>query len=182
MNTVIELLQNRVSSPKLTAPAPNSAELEQILACAVRAPDHARLKPWQFHVISGQALSKLGEIFARAVGEGVAQDKLDKCRNMPLRAPLMIVATCEPQENAKVPALEQFLAVGAAIQNMQVAISSLGYGSIWRTGEMAHLSEVKDAFGLSSAGEIVGFIYVGTPEKLPSKPVTNLSDCVKYWD
>lgn len=182
MNTVIKLLQNRVSSPKLTAPAPNSDELQSILACAVRAPDHARLKPWQFHVMQGEALVKLGNLFAEAIGSDVVQDKIEKCRNMPLRAPLMIVATCEPQDNAKVPALEQFLAVGAAIQNMQVAISSLGYGSIWRTGEMAQLSMVKDAFGLSENGEIVGFLYVGTPEKQLSKPVISLDDCVKYWD
>jgi nitroreductase len=183
LNTVIELLQNRVSCPKLVAPAPNQDELQQILACALRAPDHARLKPWFYHVIQGEGLIKLGDIFAESLADQpVAQDKLEKTRNMPLRAPLIIVAVCEPQENTKVSALEQILAVGAAIQNMQVAISSLGYGSIWRTGDMAHAKVVKHAFDLSEQGEIVGFLYVGTPEKLPSKPNTSLEGYVKYWD
>lgn len=182
MNTVIELLQNRVSCPKLVAPAPNQDELEQILACALRAPDHARLKPWVYHIIQGEGLVKLGHIFVDALDNDVAEDKLEKTRNMPMRAPLMIVAVCEPQENAKVPALDQILAVGAGIQNMQIAISSLGYGSIWRTGEMAYSSTVKDAFNVSEQGEIVGFLYVGTPEKIPNKPSTSLNDCVKYWD
>ena len=183
MNTVIELLQNRVSCPKLAAPAPAQDELEQILACAVRAPDHARLKPWFYHVLQGDALAKLGDTFVSALGtQEVAQDKIDKTRNMPLRAPMMIVAVCEPKENAKVPVMEQILAVGASIQNMQVAISSLGYGSIWRTGDMAHANEVKALFGLSPQGEIVGFLYVGTPDKLPSKPNTSIAEYVKYWD
>ena len=183
MNTVIELLQNRVSCPKLVAPAPNRDELQQILACAVRAPDHARLKPWYYHVIQGKALNELGELFASTIdANNVAQDKLEKTRQMPQRAPLMIVAVCEPQENAKVPAMEQILAVGASIQNMQVAISSLGYGSIWRTGDMAHAKAVKQHFGLSDQGEIVGFIYVGTPDKLPSKPNSSINEYVKYWE
>lgn len=183
MNTVIQLLQNRVSCPKLAAPAPNEDELHAILGCALRAPDHARLKPWLFHVVQGDALVKLGDTFVSALdGQDVAQDKLEKTRNMPLRAPLMIVAVCEPQENTKVPAMEQILAVGAAIQNMQVAISSLGYGSIWRTGDMAHANVVKQAFNLSEQGEIVGFLYVGTPEKRPNTPNIEFGDYVKYWE
>ena len=183
MNTVIELLQNRVSCPKLMAPAPKQDELQQILACAARAPDHARLKPWFYHMVQGNALVKLGETFVSALGEqDIAKDKLEKTRNMPLRAPLVIVAVCEPQENAKVPVMEQILAVGAGIQNMQIAISSLGYGSIWRTGDMAHSDLVKQAFGVSEQGEIVGFLYVGTPEKIPTKPFINIDSCVKYWD
>jgi nitroreductase len=183
LNTVIELLQNRVSCPKLVAPAPGQDELEQILACAVRAPDHARLKPWFYHVLQGDALVKLGDTFVQTLdAESAAQDKIDKTRNMPLRSPMMIVAVCEPKANPKVPVMEQLLAVGASIQNMQIAISSLGYGSIWRTGDMAHASVVKELFGLSEQGEIVGFLYVGTPDKIPSKPSTNIDEYVKYWE
>lgn len=183
MNTVIQLLQNRVSCPKLVAPAPNQDELNAILGCAMRAPDHGRLKPWLYHVIQGDALVKLGDVFVQALdGQNVANDKIEKTRNMPLRAPLLIVAVCEPQANAKVPAMEQVLAVGAGIQNMQVAISSLGYGSIWRTGQMAHADVVKQAFNVSEQGEIVGFLYVGTPEKTPNKPATDIKQYVKYWE
>lgn len=183
MNSVIDLIKHRVSSPRLVYPAPNSAQLEEILACALRAPDHARLRPWQYHVISGDGLNKLGEIFAQtAKHENASKDKIEKCRNMPKRAPLLIVAVCEPKESAKVPKIEQLLAVGAGIQNMQLAISSLGYGSIWRTGDMAHSQMVKQYLGVTDAGEIVGFLYVGTPERQLQKPKVLQSDFVKYWD
>lgn len=182
MNTVIQTIQNRVSSPRLKAPAPTDTELNEILLCAMRAPDHARLKPWKYHVVSGEGLMKLGEVFASCAGVDAPQDKVEKCRNMPKRAPLMLVAVCEPQENAKVPAMEQILAVGAGIQNMQIAINSLGYSSIWRTGDMAHAQAVKEYFGVSDSGEIVGFLYIGTAEKALQTPSLSLDGYVQYWD
>jgi nitroreductase len=183
MNRVIDLIRSRVSCPKLGGLAPNKEELEAILSCAVRAPDHARLKPWHFHVVQGDALVRLGNVFANeAEADGCgAVDKLTKCRNMPLRAPMMIVAVCEPALNSKVPIEEQVLAVGAAIQNMQIAISSLDYGSIWRTGVMAESAQVKEAFGLSAQGSIVGFVYVGQPEKRPAQQKPNLEDYYSNW-
>lgn len=183
MNSVIELVKHRVSCPKLAGVAPSDEELNEIFACAVRAPDHARLKPWHFHVVRGQAREKLGELFVReAQANGVSiEDKLIKCRNMPLRAPLLVVAVCEPTINPKVPAQEQVLAVGAAIQNMQIAISSLGYGSIWRTGDMAESQVVKDAFGLSEQGSIVGFVYIGQPVKKPVLQTPDVNAYVSEW-
>lgn len=183
MNTVIDLIKQRVSCPKLTGNAPSGQQLQEILACAMRAPDHARLKPWHFHVVQGSARNVLGELFEKSAKESGVElaDKLLKCRNMPLRAPMIIVATCEPVINSKVPAKEQVLAVGAAIQNMQIAISSLEYGSIWRTGDMAESSIVKKSFGLSEAGSIVGFVYVGEPEKKPLMQAPNVEDGFSYW-
>lgn len=184
LNPVIDLLKNRVSCPKLTQPAPSEGELAEVFSCAMRAPDHARLRPWRYHVVQGAALQKLGEVFAdvaKASGE-CSEAKIEKCRNMPLRSPLMVVAVCEPQANNKVPEIEQLLAVGAGVQNMQIAISSLGYGSVWRTGEMAEAPLVKEAFNISEKGHIVAFLYIGTPEKLPNKPELDVSEYVSLWN
>ncbi len=164
-------------------PGPNKEEMQQILACGLRAPDHGRLRPWKFHLVAEGARSKLGEVFAEAVinhGETV-QAKIEKCRNMPLRAPLMLVAVCEPLTDHKIPVTDQLLAVGAAVQNMQVAISALGYGSIWRTGDMALAKEVKDAFAVSESGVIVAFLYIGTPEKRPVTPEVRVEDYLSHW-
>lgn len=183
LNRIVELLQNRVSSPKLIEPAPANDELQDILACGLRAPDHGRLKPWRLHVVSGDGLDKLGVIFAKqAMESGSVADKIEKCRNMPNRAPLLIVAVCEPVASAKVPEFEQVLSVGAAIQNMQIAISALGYASIWRTGEMAVAPSVIQSFSDKPNASIVGFIYVGTAEKELSAPDLDPAEYVKYWN
>lgn len=183
MNPVIELLQNRVSCPKLMSPAPNQAELDQIMACAMRAPDHARLKPWRYYIVQDKSRSALGDVFAQVASKdsNAASDKIEKCRNMPMRAPMIIVAVCNPQVNPKVPSLEQFLAVGAGVQNIQLAINSLGYSSVWRTGDMVHAPEVKKAFDVSEEGEIIAFLYVGTAQKVPAKPNVDASEYVHNW-
>ncbi len=183
LNTTIELLQTRVSCGKLAAPAPNEAELAQILRCGLRGPDHGRLKPWRFHVVQDLARNKLGEVFAKVASAQpeCPQSKIDKCLAMPLRAPLMVVVVCEPQLDTKIPASEQLLAVGAAVQNMQVAISALGYSSIWRTGEMAYTSQIKQAFDVSESGSIVAFLYIGTAQVVLKTPEITLQPYVKNW-
>lgn len=183
MNPVIELLQSRVSCPKLMAPAPSQKEIDQIMACAMRAPDHARLKPWRYYLVSGESRAVLGDVFAQVAQKDInaSADKIEKCRNMPMRAPMLIVAVCNPQANPKVPSLEQFLAVGAGVQNIQLAINSLGYSSVWRTGDMVHAPEVKKAFDVSEEGEIIAFLYVGTAQKIPAKPMIDTSEFVQNW-
>ncbi len=166
------------------APGPSVEELEQILNCGLRGPDHGRLKPWRFFVIQDSARDKLGEIFVQAaLARGnCSADKVEKCRNMPLRAPLMLVAVCEPQLNSKIPLIDQELAVGAAVQNMQIAISSLGYGSIWRTGDMVQAKEVRSAFEVNGDGSIVAFLYVGTAQNTPKIPQIESGAFVENWN
>ena len=165
METIIKQILARKSCPKLTLPAPSTQELEQALLCGLKAPDHGRLKPWRFVVLQGDALKKLGEQFLhvkRQHDPNLTESMREKVINMPLRAPLMIVAIAEIKEHPKVPAIEQVVAVGCAVQNIQLALDSLGYGAMWRTGEMAFDAEIKKYFGSKASDEIVGFLYVGT--------------------
>jgi len=60
MNDTLQFLQHRNSSPRLTAPAPSSAELEQMFLAALRVPDHAWLRPWRFITITGQRREDFG--------------------------------------------------------------------------------------------------------------------------
>jgi len=70
-----------------------------------------------------------------------------------------------------VPEIEQWVAVGAAIQNLWIAAESLGLGVAWKTGSHAYSSLVKYALGLSSDERIIGFIHLGAPmSKGPVRP------------
>ena len=61
----LQALHSRVSSPRLTGEVGNR-ELRNIFKAALRAPDHAQLRPWRFLVIKGDERNHLGELFARA--------------------------------------------------------------------------------------------------------------------
>lgn len=163
----IEALLTRTSVIRLTEPAPDGDDLDVLLRAALRAPDHKCLRPWRFLVVRGDALDRLGEVFARALEArqpGVGEDALERERKRPRRAPLVVVVVTRPQEGvAGVPVVEQVLSTGAAAENILLAAHALGYGGAWRTGAPAYDPFVHQGLGLGSGESIAGFLYLGTP-------------------
>ncbi len=178
----IELLLTRQSSPQLVAPAPDNTALDTILKAGMRVPDHGGLTPWHFTIVAGNGLQKLSDIFVSAFkSKGVEQAKLDKAAKMPFRAPLIIVVSTRISEHEKVPKQEQIISAGCCVHAMQMAAFALGYGAIWRTGELAYNTEVKQALAIKPSDEIVGYLYLGTPAKtFTKKPSKNYTRLVSY--
>ncbi len=174
----IDLVTQRVSSPKLEAPAPTDAQLKIIQQAAFRTADHAYLRPWRYMVLQGGDLEKLGDILAQASAlEGESDDKIERARKMPLRAPMMIIAIASFKEHPKVPLWEQLVSTGGACQQMISAAYAQGLGAIWRTGPLAMNDFVTQALGLTKKEKIVGFLYLGTPAgQLKPVPDLNISD------
>jgi nitroreductase len=169
----IEALVNRVSCGKLTTPAPTVDQREQMYKAALRAADHGSLKPWRFLEIEANGLLALGEVFERAAlldEPDLTQVQRERFRKMPSRAPLIIAAIATCVEHPKVPAWEQVVATGAAVQNLITAAFVNGVGAYWRTDAMVENGHVKESLGLTGNEVLVGFIYLGTP-MIPLKPV-----------
>jgi nitroreductase len=160
----IDALKNRTSSPRLTGDTPNKIALETIFQAAMRAPDHAQLRPWRFLLVEGGDRQKLGDLFVKAKREDnslLTEAEIEKTRNKTLRGPLILVAIVSVQAHPKVPEIEQVLSAGAAIQNILLAAYALDIGAIWRTGSMAFHPTVKSGLGLTSNEKIAGFVYIG---------------------
>ncbi len=183
--SVIQSILGRVSSPRLTEPGPTTEDIGTMVACALRAPDHGRLRPWKYLVVQGQARLQLGELFVEALchddpsASDVAQAKV---RNKPFRAPLILVAVAKVVTHHKIPVVEQISSTAAAVQNIELAAKELGYGAMWRTGSMAYHPLVKRGLDLDDADEIVGFLYLGTtagPQK--AIPELDINDFVSEW-
>ena len=49
----LQAIQTRNSIPRLEDPAPSSKEMFEVYKGALRAPDHARLRPWKFIEVRG---------------------------------------------------------------------------------------------------------------------------------
>jgi nitroreductase len=165
-----EALTTRATPLELGDPAPTHAELSGVLAAALRAPDHGRLRPWRFLSISGESRLRLGELFASSLQHRdprASAENLERERQKALRAPLIIVAIAAIKANPKIPAVEQLLSAGAAVQNILVACHARGFGASWKTGDAAYDPKVKEALGLRGTEEIVGFLYIGTPKAMP---------------
>ena len=175
----IELLTTRSSTSKLQSPAPSDEHWRIIQQAAVRAPDHANLKPWQFIVFKSQEQREaLGQLYVKAAklaDENVEQAILDKAAGLAFRAPLVVACIAKYSEHPKVPRVEQVITAGCSVMAMQQAAFVLGYGGIWRTGSYAHNPHMKDLLGLDEQDEIVGYLYLGTPVTdtviKPQKPI-----------
>ena len=103
----------------------------------------------------------------RADGTEPVPAKREKERTKLGRAPMVVVVAVEPVAGS-IPTIEQISAAAAATQNMLLAATALGLGSMWRTGEPCYDPKVRAALGLSEIALMLGFVYLGTapPEAL----------------
>ena len=185
MNAQLDFLQQRNSASRLVAPAPGAEELEQMLLAAMRAPDHARLRPWRFLSISGERRQALGELMREALVRrepDATAAALDKASCAPLRAPLIVVVITRFFEHPKVPPVEQRMSAACAAHGLLLAAEALGYAGIWRTGKSSFDPYVHRGLGLQAGEEIAGLIYLGTRDG-PAKPLPALSpaDFLQTW-
>ncbi|MFV0447562.1 MAG: NAD(P)H nitroreductase [Vibrio sp.] len=178
----LELLLNRRSMAKLEAPAPEGKALENIIRAGLRAPDHANLTPWRFVIAQGSGLHKLSDILVKAATAGNNDEaSVAKMKDAPFRAPMVITVIAKVTPHDKVPAFEQHLSAGCALQAMQMAAVAQGFQGIWRSGNLMFHSEVRNAFGLEGEDQVVGFLYLGTPEGTTMKvPERELSKFVEF--
>lgn len=182
----IECLLTRNACPRVSEPAPSPEEQQQILTTALRAPDHARLRPWRFVSIQGKGLQRFADLYvdyALQLEPEMDAEAIEQARVKGLRAPWVVVVIAKLQEHPKVPEIEQSLSAGAAAQNIQLACHALGYGAVWRTGDIAYSQQARDTFKLAENEEIVGLLFIGTiNQKLKVLPDMQLEDFVQVWE
>lgn len=167
---VFEAITTRASATALTEPGPSDAQIAALLHAGACAPDHGRLRPWRFLVVREKARDELGELMAaatRARQPDASEDRLERERRKPLRAPVIVIVAVVLTLHSKIPEIEQMLSAGAAAQNILLAAHGFGFGAIWRTGAPAYDPEVAKGLGLPEGARIVGFLYIGSAVSSP---------------
>jgi len=182
----LDLLLSRVSVSRVGGSAPSTEALRNIFSAALRAPDHAGLRPWRYLKVAGEQREKLGELFVSAKLQDdpqLDQAAIEKLKSKPLRAPLVIIVIAVIQDHPKVPEVEQILSAGASAQNMLLAAHMQGIGAMWRTGSMTYHAKVREGLGIADNEKIIGFIYLGEIEgKTRLLPEMNISQYVTDWE
>lgn len=183
----IETLLNRVSIPKLSEPMPSKEQMKIVYQAALRAPDHAWLRPWRFIESSGAGREKLGEAFVRSAKKMNIRDeeKLSRYKLLPLKAPIIITLIAQIVDKPNVPETEQIQSTAAAAQNILLALYDMGFGAFWRTGPFTSATNdyIAEELYLSKSSLVLGYLYVGTPMgEVKQIPVLENKDFVTYWD
>jgi nitroreductase len=164
--------------------------IERLLAAAVRAPNHKLTEPWRFAVLTGDSKRRYAELRrahrvkrfddpaspeARSAGEKALREHLS--------TPAFIVVLCSLSEDA-VRREEDYGATMMAIENLLVAASADGIGTILRTGGIMADPEVRGLAGAREHERIVGIVSLGylatAPEPTPRRKP--LADLVTWLD
>ena len=141
--------------------------IEKLLSAGVQAPNHYKVRPWRFVVLTGAGREKLGAAMAAIQSEqqpDLPPEAYEKTKAMPLRAPVVIAVAVDKPGDTKAIEIENVSAASAACQNILLAAHAEGLGAIWRTGTWAREPKVKEFLGFESDQHLVGFLYIGYPE------------------
>ena len=184
--TPLRFLQTRRSGkPRdLTAPGPSKNELAEILKIAMRVPDHGKLAPWRFVIVSTEQRTRLAAVLQAALAKerpSASQADHDACLQFASQAPALVVVLSKLAAGHKIPEWEQELSAGAACMNLLLAAHAMGFVGGWLTGWPAYSNHVRDAFG-DNAQKIAGFVFIGTPARaLEERPRPAYDNIVSEW-
>ncbi len=168
---VMEFLLSRRSRPaKTLGPGgPDRAGLIRILTAAVRSPDHAKLEPWRFVVIEGQARERAAALAAeRAAVLELDEKTTAKAVGGFTQGAVIVAVISSPRPSEKIPLWEQQLSAGAVCLALLNAALASGWGANWLTGKMAYDPVFRrEMLGCSDDEAVVGFIHMGSETVAP---------------
>jgi coenzyme F420-0:L-glutamate ligase / coenzyme F420-1:gamma-L-glutamate ligase len=132
--------------------------VRRAIEIALTAPAPGDSTPWRFAVAeSTSARQRLVEALGATEAKSVTEP-LDK-------APLIVVACLSGDVLADREAL--LISLGAAVENLLVALAVDGLGSCWAAGQPSFGPAATAALGLPPRWEPIGAIAVGHPASLP---------------
>jgi nitroreductase len=151
-------------------PEPVSREtIEQLLECAVRAPNHKLTQPWRFTILTGAARDRFAELRAghrlKRFDNPSAPEALaaaDKVRRETRETPVFVVvmSAVNPDEITRE---EDYAASMMATANLMTAAESLGLGTHLKTGGIMRDLEVLKLARVPEGYRVVGIISLGYP-------------------
>ena len=141
--------------------------VERILSAGHMAPNHKLTWPWRFTVVGKETRKALLPVAYR-LKNVTAPEMQARVQSKLINPATLIVVT---QERAEDPFrnTEDYAATCCAIQNMMLAATAEGLGSKWSTGALTKHPDVCDILDIDiEVEDVVGFIWVGVPMKVPT--------------
>ena len=174
MNEIIKFLKKRrsVTAKKMIPGKVTESDLNDILECALRVPDHGALSPWKLVVIQNDMRKSIGEETLvpefKKINDDFNEEKLLFEKNRFLRADKIIAVIYSPVESVKIPSWEMMLSTGAVCQNIMIAAQSLNYAVQWVTEWYSYNDKMLEYLGGDiSKDKLAGFIYIGEKKEDP---------------
>lgn len=167
---VLDAIQARRSVKKFLPQPVDHAILTEMLAAAVRAPNHRLTNPWHFYVLTGEGLGHFARIRVQQMREGgdVDDERVARLTQELATLPALILVACNQGRNEE-EHNENYAATAMAIHNMWLVAISHGLGCIWRSGRILESEPLRQWLGLGPDQYLVSTFYVGYPEVVPAE-------------
>lgn len=180
------LASRRSGRPRdMVAPGPDAAQMRDIVAVAMRTPDHGKLNPWRVVHVAGDQRDTLANLLTaayRAEKPEAGRLEIEAMETMARQAPELLVVLFSPRESSKIPLWEQELSAGAFTMNLLHAIHAAGFVGGWITGWPSYSDTVRDHFG-AAPERIAGFVFIGTAgQVLEERPRPDLDAVLSAWE
>ncbi|MEM9784753.1 MAG: nitroreductase family protein, partial [Pseudomonadota bacterium] len=159
------------------------AEIRAMLTVAARSPDHGKLEPWRFVVLSRDAMIALAD-HARAHGAriGMAPEQAEKAAMNFTFGGAIVAVVAAPKAEAKIPVWEQELSSGAVCLALVNAALAAGWGANWLTGPFARdAGFLSPALGLAAHEFVAGFVHLGRETAVPPDRPRPDIDAITEW-
>jgi nitroreductase len=165
----ISAIHQRTSVRRFRADPVSREIIEQLLDCAVRAPNHKLTQPWRFAVLTGAARDRFAELRAGhrlkrfenpASAEAVAG--ADKVRRETRDTPVFVVVMSAVNTD-EITREEDYAATMMATANLMLAAESLGLGTYLKTGGIMRDPAVLTLSRVPEGFRIVAIVSLGYP-------------------
>lgn len=193
---MIPAIENRRSIRKFsTKPIPQE-DITEIIESGLKAPSAKNRQPWKFVVLQGESKEEMLETFRRGVAREESGNALlpDSTQHMMAtkytiqileQAPVVIFVVntlgkgifAELTNEERVYEICNLQSISASIQNMLLAATDKGIGSLWVCDIYFAYQELAE--WLNEEGELIAAVALGYPEEAPkARPRKNFDDVV----
>jgi nitroreductase len=156
---VFEAIRKRRSVRNYTGEPIPVEHLEQIVDAGRWAASGYNRQPWTFVVVTDKAMLQRFNVVSKAVEQAAA-----------------VIAVV--MDDSSQFWLED---ASAAVENMLLASTALGYGSCWLEGRtLAHEEELKEWLGVPEEKRLITLVSVGIPVEWPEKEKRPLSEVLQW--
>jgi len=171
-----DVVKSRRSVRKYKSQQVEKEDILKILDAANWAPSAMNRQPWEFIVVSGEWIKRLGDSYKVIVeeftresdesGSIISNSDFVKFAAVYGGAPV-VIAVLIPKYEAANDRKAYLESASAAMENLVLAAADLGLGTCWMTGPLLDESNLHSILQVAEDREFVAITPLGYPETTP---------------
>lgn len=188
----------RKSIRKYKSDAVRTGDIETIIHAGILAPSAKNRQPWKYIVYTDNEKNNLLDVMEKGLLRERDSDKLlpESQNGLPdafhtlkvmREAPVLIIIEningqspyIDIDADNRITEICDTLSIGASVQNILLAATELGYGTLWIANTCFAYNELADYIGIK--GQLVGAILLGIANENPNpRPRKNISEVLEF--